>query len=56
MTRKRDASIYILKGIDPKLWQQFKQACTAQDHTLKWVLMSLIRAYVDGAEGGRDER
>jgi hypothetical protein len=37
---------YVLREIDPALWRQFKRRASAEGHTLKWVLFSLIRKYV----------
>jgi hypothetical protein len=37
---------YVLRGIDPALWRQFKRRVTAEGHTIKWVLLDLIRRYV----------
>lgn len=37
---------YILRNIDPKLWQQFKARALSEGRSLRWLLMELIRRYV----------
>lgn len=37
---------YVLRGIDPALWRQFKRRAIAEGHTIRWVLLDLIRRYV----------
>lgn len=45
----RPRSVYIVKGIDPDTWQRFKARCHAEGHTVKWVILQLIRAYTTTA-------
>jgi hypothetical protein len=40
---------YVLRGIDPALWRQFKKRAGTEGHTLRWVIVALIRKYI--AEG-----
>lgn len=38
---------YYLRSIDPKLWAGFKKRAVSEGHTLRWVLLALIRRYVE---------
>lgn len=37
---------YLLRGIDPALWARVKAKATAEGHSLRWVLLLLLRAYI----------
>jgi hypothetical protein len=37
---------YILRNIDPKLWQQFKQRAESEGRSLRWLLLEFIKAYI----------
>lgn len=41
---------YVLRKIDPTLWKQFKRRVGAEGHTIRWVLLDLIRRYVSEAK------
>ena len=38
---------YILRRLDPELWDAFKARAASEGHALKWVLLTLIRQYID---------
>jgi hypothetical protein len=42
---------FIIRNIDAKLWRKFKRRAITEGHTLRWVLLELIRRY---AENGLD--
>jgi hypothetical protein len=37
---------YILRNIDPKLWQQFKKRAESEGRSLRWLLLELIKRYI----------
>jgi hypothetical protein len=37
---------YILRDIDTKLWEAVKARASQDGHNLRWVLLALLRAYV----------
>lgn len=37
---------YPLKRLPPKLWAQAKQKAAREGHTMRWVLLRLLEAYV----------
>ncbi len=47
MPRKRDASVYIIKGIDADVWRRFKARAAREGHPLKWLMSRFITAYAD---------
>jgi hypothetical protein len=38
---------FILRDPDPKLWKQFKARAASEGRTLRWVILELIRRYVE---------
>ena len=38
---------YILRNIEPKLWKQFKQRALSEGRSLRWLILELIRRYVE---------
>ena len=38
---------YLLRRIDPDLWAQFKARAESEGRQLRWVLLALIRRYLD---------
>lgn len=39
---------FILRDIDAALWADVKARADQQGHTLRWVLLALLRSYVQG--------
>lgn len=37
---------YILRNIEPKLWKQFKQRAESEGRSLRWLLIELIKNYI----------
>jgi hypothetical protein len=37
---------YVLRDIEPTLWKKFKQRASAEGHSLRWVIVSLIKKYI----------
>lgn len=37
---------FILRNIDPQLWEQFKKRASAEGHPLRWTVLELIRRYI----------
>ncbi len=37
---------FLLRNPDPALWKHFKARATADGHTMRWILLELIRRYV----------
>ncbi len=40
---------FILRDIDAKLWKGVKARAGKEGHSLRWVLLALLRAYVEGS-------
>jgi hypothetical protein len=38
---------FILRDPDPKLWAKFKARAASEGRTLRWVILELIRRYVE---------
>lgn len=38
---------YILRNVDPELWEQFKARAASEGHALRWILLALIRRYIE---------
>jgi hypothetical protein len=38
---------YLLRDIDPETWAKVKARAGREGHSLRWVLLKLIRAYAD---------
>jgi len=38
---------FIIRDCDPSLWKKFKAKTKAKGHTLRWVLLDMIRRYVE---------
>ena len=38
---------YIMRNIDPELWSLFKARAEADGHPLKWVILHLVRGYIE---------
>lgn len=38
---------FILRNPDPDLWQAFKARAIREGHSLRWVILQLIRKYVE---------
>lgn len=38
---------YILRNIDPELWQRFKDRANGEGRGLRWIVLALIRFYAD---------
>jgi plasmid stability protein len=38
---------FILRNPDPALWEAFKTRAAQEGRSLRWVLLELIRRYVD---------
>jgi plasmid stability protein len=39
---------YILRKADDKLWQAFRARAATDGHSLRWLLLELIKRYVQG--------
>jgi plasmid stability protein len=39
-------SNYILRNADPELWQAFRARALAEGHSLRWLILELVRRYV----------
>jgi len=37
---------FLLRNPDPALWAQFKARAATEGHSLRWVILELIRRYV----------
>ncbi len=37
---------YVLKGVDPELWKQFKIICIVREVSIKSVMIKFIKSYV----------
>jgi hypothetical protein len=37
---------YILRNIDGKLWKQFKERAESEGRSLRWIILELIRKYI----------
>lgn len=37
---------FILRNVDPELWRQFKERAATEGRSLRWIVLTLIRAYV----------
>ena len=37
----------ILRNPDPKLWDAFKQRAASEGHSLRWLILELVRRYVE---------
>jgi plasmid stability protein len=42
---------FILRNPDPDLWQAFKARAASEGRSLRWVLMELVRRYVERGLG-----
>jgi hypothetical protein len=38
---------YLLRDIDPGIWQRVKARAKADGHNLRWVLLRLLESYVE---------
>jgi hypothetical protein len=45
--RSRLIMSFILRDPDPKLWAKFKTRAASEGRTLRWVILELIRRYVE---------
>lgn len=43
---------FILRDIDSKLWKAVKARAEKDGHSLRWVLLALLRTYVEGGTAG----
>ena len=43
---------FILRDIDTKLWKGVKARAEKDGHSLRWVLLALLRTYVEGGTAG----
>lgn len=39
-------SDYILRNIDPATWDKFKSRAQKDGHSLRWVIVELIKRYI----------
>ena len=37
---------YILRNADPELWQAFRARALAEGHSLRWLILELVKRYV----------
>ena len=37
---------YILRDIDPNLWQAFKERAASEGRPLRWIIFQLIASYI----------
>ena len=37
---------YILRKIDPELWDQFRERAQLEGHPMRWLLLRLITHYI----------
>lgn len=37
---------YILRGVDPDLWDHFKARCEDEGRSMRWVLIQLLTHYL----------
>lgn len=42
---------YILRDIDPQLWQRVKARAEREGHPLRWVILTLLTKYADTSKG-----
>ena len=42
---------YILRNADPELWQAFRARALAEGHSLRWLILELVRRYVAAGLG-----
>jgi hypothetical protein len=43
---------FILRNLDPVLWAAFRQRCLAEGRAQRWVILELVRRYVErGLDG-----
>jgi len=42
---------YILRNIDPSLWDRFKERAASEGRSLRWLIFELIRRYVEKGLG-----
>lgn len=40
-------SSFILRKIDPELWEAFKARAQSEGRSLRWLVLELIRRYVE---------
>jgi hypothetical protein len=40
-------SNYILRNADPELWAAFRARAAAEGHSLRWLLLELVRRYLE---------
>lgn len=45
---------YILRNIDPRLWERVKARADAEGHPLRWVLLRLLTKYARLAEAEKE--
>lgn len=38
---------FAFKDVDDKLWKQFKQRAQSEGRSLRWVILELIRRYIE---------
>jgi hypothetical protein len=39
---------YILRNIDPTLWERVKARAAKEGHSLRWLFLSFLERYADG--------
>jgi len=37
---------YIIRNADPELWQAFRARAATEGHSLRWLILELVRRYV----------
>lgn len=45
-----DTVSFILRDCDSTLWRKFKAKAKREGHTLRWVVLDLIRRYVESGQ------
>lgn len=38
---------FILRSPDPSMWRKFKTRAAKEGHSLRWVILEMIRRYVE---------
>lgn len=47
-TRSRSQVEFLIRDIPEDLWERFKARCDAEGYSYRWVLLRLLKGYVDG--------
>jgi plasmid stability protein len=44
-------SNYILRNVDPEVWAAFRARAATEGHSLRWLILELVRRYVQKGLG-----